>query len=168
VIDKLKTAFVEGRLDKDELDHRLALTLAARTYADLATVTADIPAGQALAPSRPAARSKVAARGLVVAGALVPPTLFVIAAFSSALAPLALLALPFLYVELVVVLIFVASTLVGQRKDRSRPPRGQLRPPPVPPDRQPRPERPDRGQPGVPVSRRARVAPGVAWATTSP
>jgi Domain of unknown function (DUF1707) len=44
VIDTLKAAFVQGRLAKDEFDMRLGQTFAARTYADLAAVTADIPA----------------------------------------------------------------------------------------------------------------------------
>jgi Domain of unknown function (DUF1707) len=50
-IETLKTAFVEGRLTKDELDLRVGRTLASRTYADLAALTADIPAG--LAPAQP-------------------------------------------------------------------------------------------------------------------
>jgi Domain of unknown function (DUF1707) len=45
VIDRLKTAFVEGRLTKDELDARVGRALASRTHAELARVTADIPAG---------------------------------------------------------------------------------------------------------------------------
>jgi len=45
VIDTLKTAFVQGRLTKDELDARAGQAFASRTYAELATVTADIPAG---------------------------------------------------------------------------------------------------------------------------
>ena len=44
VIDVLKTAFVQGRLTKDEFDARVGATLASRTYADLAAHTADIPA----------------------------------------------------------------------------------------------------------------------------
>jgi Domain of unknown function (DUF1707) len=55
VIDTLKTAFVQGRLTKDELDARVGRTLAARTYDELAEVTADIPAGSNLArPPQPA------------------------------------------------------------------------------------------------------------------
>jgi hypothetical protein len=54
VIDVLKAAFIEGRLTKDELDARLGQTLAARTYDDLAALTADIPPGTKLArPPRP-------------------------------------------------------------------------------------------------------------------
>ena len=45
----LKAAFIEGRLTKDELDARLGQTLAARTYAELAALTADIPPGTKLA-----------------------------------------------------------------------------------------------------------------------
>jgi hypothetical protein len=45
VIDTLKTAFVQGRLTKDELDARAGQAFTSRTYAELATVTADIPAG---------------------------------------------------------------------------------------------------------------------------
>ena len=56
-IDTLKTAFVHGQLTKDELDARAGQALAARTYADLAALTADIPprppAARAGAPARP-------------------------------------------------------------------------------------------------------------------
>jgi hypothetical protein len=44
VVDVLKAAFVQGRLLKDELDARAAQAFASRTYAELAAVTADIPA----------------------------------------------------------------------------------------------------------------------------
>ena len=46
VIGALKTAFVDGRLTKDELDARAAQAFGARTLADLAALTADIPAGR--------------------------------------------------------------------------------------------------------------------------
>ena len=45
VIDTLKAAFVHGRLTKDELGMRVGRALAARTYGDLAALTADLPAG---------------------------------------------------------------------------------------------------------------------------
>jgi hypothetical protein len=62
VIEALKDAFVHGRLNGDELDTRAGQALAARTYAELAAATADIPpappapvpAAPAPAPSRPA------------------------------------------------------------------------------------------------------------------
>jgi Domain of unknown function (DUF1707) len=47
LIETLKAAFVLGLLDKDEFGARVGQTLASRTYADLAAVTADIPAGLA-------------------------------------------------------------------------------------------------------------------------
>jgi hypothetical protein len=45
VVELLKSAFVQGRLAKDEFDARVSQALASRTYADLAAVGADIPAG---------------------------------------------------------------------------------------------------------------------------
>jgi hypothetical protein len=53
VVDTLKDAFVQGRLTKDEFDSRVGHALAARTYADLATLNADLPAmPPAARPSR--------------------------------------------------------------------------------------------------------------------
>jgi hypothetical protein len=57
VIDLLKAAFVQGRLTKDELDARAGQALTARTYAQLAALTDDIPAGPlAAGPPRQSAR----------------------------------------------------------------------------------------------------------------
>jgi hypothetical protein len=59
VIEALKDAFVHGRLTKDELDTRAGQALAARTYADLAVLTADIPPAPArAAPPRPPAPAR--------------------------------------------------------------------------------------------------------------
>jgi hypothetical protein len=44
-IEVLKAAFVQGRLDKHELDARVGRAFASRTYLELAAVTADIPPG---------------------------------------------------------------------------------------------------------------------------
>ena len=52
VIGTLKVAFVQGRLSEDELAARVDEVYASRTYAELAEVTADIPAG--LTRARPA------------------------------------------------------------------------------------------------------------------
>jgi hypothetical protein len=41
----LRTAFVQGWLTKDEFDARICQARASRTYAELAAVTADVPAG---------------------------------------------------------------------------------------------------------------------------
>jgi Domain of unknown function (DUF1707) len=55
VVGTLKAAFVQGRLTKDELDLRVGQALASRTYAELAVLTADLPAGLTTAkPSAPA------------------------------------------------------------------------------------------------------------------
>lgn len=59
VAEALREAAGEGRLDLDELDERLEATYAARTYADLVPITADLPSGLAArpggrAPQRPA------------------------------------------------------------------------------------------------------------------
>jgi uncharacterized protein DUF1707 len=53
VIDALKAAYVRGLVTKDEFDARVSQTFAARTHAELAMVTADIPAGLAAASSPP-------------------------------------------------------------------------------------------------------------------
>jgi DUF1707 SHOCT-like domain len=50
VIDTLKAAFVEERLTKDELDVRVGHAYSSQTYAELAAITADLPAGSAAAP----------------------------------------------------------------------------------------------------------------------
>ncbi|HEY6315080.1 MAG TPA: DUF1707 domain-containing protein [Streptosporangiaceae bacterium] len=88
-IDTLKDAFVYGRLAKDELEARTAQALAARTHADLAALTADIPPGppgggpaRVPAPARrgPLARAAVASgtcllisAAAIGAGLLFPP-----------------------------------------------------------------------------------------------
>ena len=59
VIGLLKAAFVEGRLARDEFDTLIGQALVSRTYAELAAVTADIPAELIGAlPHRPAARPR--------------------------------------------------------------------------------------------------------------
>lgn len=56
VIGVLKAAFVQGMVTKHEFDLRVGQVLASRTYAELAALTADIPAG--LAPTQPLAVPK--------------------------------------------------------------------------------------------------------------
>jgi hypothetical protein len=50
VVGTLKAAYVHGLVTKDEFDARVSQTFAARTYAELALITAGIPAGLAAAP----------------------------------------------------------------------------------------------------------------------
>ena len=79
VIEALKDAFADGRLTKDELEARTGQTLAARTRADLAALTAGIPpappvpvaagarSAYALAPARrPLARAAVGSGSCLV------------------------------------------------------------------------------------------------------
>ena len=47
VIGTLKAAFAHGRLDRDEFGLRVGHALASRTRADLAVLTADLPASEA-------------------------------------------------------------------------------------------------------------------------
>jgi len=59
VIEVVKYAFVQGRLDKDEFDAQVGQAFASRTYAELAAVTAGIPTGPAAAgPARPSASAR--------------------------------------------------------------------------------------------------------------
>jgi Domain of unknown function (DUF1707) len=61
VIETLKDAFVHGRLTRDELDARAGRALAARTCAELAALTADIPPAPVAAgagPARPPAPAR--------------------------------------------------------------------------------------------------------------
>jgi hypothetical protein len=53
VLSVLKTAFIQGMLTKHEFDERIGQVIASRTYAELAALTADIPAG--LAATKPLA-----------------------------------------------------------------------------------------------------------------
>ena len=72
VIGALKAAFVQGRLTEDELDARAGRVYTSRTYAELADVTADLPAEPTAArPSRdPWRATKIAWR--VVYATIVP------------------------------------------------------------------------------------------------
>jgi len=88
VIGLLKAAFVQGRLTNDELDERLGQALAARTYADLAALTADLHPGLAgaqlertpAAPRRAVGWGAGALAGLLLAVAAVAVALATAAA----------------------------------------------------------------------------------------
>ncbi len=84
-LDVLKAAFAEGRLTQDEFEQRAGQAFSARTYAELAEITADLPVGpfgipqppghQPPPPSRPMNRLAVAS--LVIALMPVIPLLAV-------------------------------------------------------------------------------------------
>jgi len=69
-VDVLKDAFVQGRLERDEFDVRVGQALGSRTCAELAAVTAYLPAGQAAAhppePARGRGEQPVLRRGRVI------------------------------------------------------------------------------------------------------
>jgi Flp pilus assembly protein TadB len=73
VVDRLRDAAGEGRLEPDELEQRVDAALRARTYGDLAELLADLPADGRMSSQRrgwrtnPAARSAVFGAGLLVA-----------------------------------------------------------------------------------------------------
>ncbi len=70
VIGTLKAAFVQGRLTEDELDARAGQVYVSRTYAELAEVTADLPAEPKGPPRDPWRATKIAWR--VVYATIVP------------------------------------------------------------------------------------------------
>jgi hypothetical protein len=53
VSEVLRQAAGEGRIDLDELDERLEATYAAKTYAELVPITADLPAHHGITPGVP-------------------------------------------------------------------------------------------------------------------
>jgi hypothetical protein len=98
-IDTLKAAYVYGLVTKQEFDARVGQTLAARTHAELAVITDDIPAGLAPAPppltpapaqaSPPAHANLRPGQRAVVATAVLSGLLFVATFFAdNAMAPL--------------------------------------------------------------------------------
>jgi hypothetical protein len=52
-VDVLKAGFAEGRLTQDEYNDRMGRAYTARTYGELATLTADLPAGASPMPAWP-------------------------------------------------------------------------------------------------------------------
>jgi DUF1707 SHOCT-like domain len=84
VIDTVKAAFVQGRLTRDEFGERIGQALASRTYADLAAVTAGIPADLAGArlPRRPSRRQLSNAARWGISGLFTPVILAAAAAFA--------------------------------------------------------------------------------------
>jgi hypothetical protein len=132
-IDALKAAFVQGRLAKDEFDLRVGEALAARTYGELAPVTADIPAGLAgtrmskpawAATQKPVA-NRAASRVIMLASALY------VGMWVYALSPkvgdkgLAFMLLMTFTFSYLVTLAIAGSDLASQHRQRS----GRSRPP---------------------------------------
>jgi len=62
VAEQLRVAAGDGRLTADELDQRLEAALTARTYGELAALTADLPGVAKVEPDVPAVRPQRAGR----------------------------------------------------------------------------------------------------------
>ena len=145
-IDTLKAAFVHGQLTKDELDARAGQALAARTYADLAALTADIPprppAARPARPPAPARRrplARAAAKSgvcLIIAAAAMWVLTLLVADDGhyhgipganpsyEAWAPLALYAVLLFVIVAIGILAIGMATAVEQRRSRRQlPPR---------------------------------------------
>ena len=119
VVSTLQAAFVQGRLAKDEFDARVGQALAARTRAELAVITADIPDGV-----RPAERPYPPALGVrsgvcVTASAAVLAAVLWAAAWSagSAAAGAAALALT----GVVILTVFATGYQVRESRHHHRP-----------------------------------------------
>jgi Domain of unknown function (DUF1707) len=136
VIDTLKAAFVQGRLTKDEFDQRVGQAFDSKTYAELAALSADLPAG----PTRPMSQPR-RAQGWSLGDEKVLKW-----AIASALSPLAPLAAAFLtgnqvfaamsvmllILDLVLglpFLLIVVGTRVEERRQERRSPGSQGQPP---------------------------------------
>ena len=121
VIDMLKAAFVHGRVTKDEFDARVSQAFTSRTYAELAALTADIPARQiayqppgnpACAQGRPTMSHAPKARRCVV----IALAMMTVATFAPG-GPALLLFVPLCLTALMVA---AAQILASQHEKRSR------------------------------------------------
>ena len=137
-IGTLKSAFVRGMLDKDEFDLRVGQAFASRTYADLAAVTAGLPAG--LPAVRPPAPARVQDQQPVVRFG--PTIMTVSALYAGAWAFVLLgpgrgidnfaavmLLLVLTFVEVVILIVAGIDKLASRHRERSG---GQLPPGPAP------------------------------------
>ena len=128
VIEALKAAFVQGRLTKDELDTRIGRVFAAKTYADLAAVTADLPPGPAADP-RPPQQVNVEAAVSVTVAAIAIPALLLSAGYLTASAGLVKVAVLLVLLDLLALLAAaaqVADNRYRRRTAQRRPGPGQV------------------------------------------
>jgi Domain of unknown function (DUF1707) len=136
VISLLKSAFAQGLLAKDEFDLKIGQAFASRTYAELAALTADIPAGLAGArlpgPARESVNKKPVAAVACWTAALW--SMFAAAAMAGAAADgvnplggllIAVVFIPFLVIPLAALLLFHAW--LEKRADKRQ--RSQVLPP---------------------------------------
>jgi hypothetical protein len=127
VVELLKAAFVADRLTMEELDERVGQALASRTYADLAAVTADIPAGPiATQPPREPSRaqnrppmSTAAKAGVSVAVSVAVPAVLSLALSQ----PVFLIFIPFYFMALLIAGAQMLFTRYEKRSQGQLPPR---------------------------------------------
>jgi hypothetical protein len=133
VVGVLKAAFVEGRLAKDEFELRVGQTFAARTYAELAALTADLPGGiTAAKPRRPSQAALGPAvvwpgRVITAASALYAGVWAVLLLSPLGENPLAQALIPNATLVYLGVLIICLAAILARRGDGrigERPPRG--------------------------------------------
>ena len=136
MVDLLKVAFVEGRLTRDELDGRIGQALAARTYAELAVLTADLTAEPERtpttapdpAPARARTRNRSASRAVKSGAGAIGAVIVVLSGTVMALGQPAVAVLLALFIMVlaavatafVSALIAVALKVESRRQDRSR------------------------------------------------
>lgn len=132
LIEVLKIAFVQGRLTKDELDARVSRTFAARTYGELAALTADLPLGLITAPGKAArTRTRPPVRKVAAGAALiVPAPALVTAAIVTGSDQLGKVAMYVLFTYFMVWVVAGAQLISNWHDSRSRR-RGQLPPRPA-------------------------------------
>jgi len=125
-VELLKTAFVEDRLTKEELDARVGQALASRTYADLAAITADIPDGLPARPPGEPARvrdrppmSQARKVALCIAIAIAVPVVLAVPTGGLAVA----ICIPFYFMALLVAAAQMLSTRYEKRSRGQLPPR---------------------------------------------
>jgi hypothetical protein len=118
VIDVLKVAFVQGRLTKDELDTRTGQVFSAKTYADLAAVTADLPPRPAAAP-RPPQQVNVEAAAHLTIVAIAIPVVLASAGYLTGNAGLVKVAAMVIVFDLLALLAAAAQVLESQYRRRA-------------------------------------------------
>ena len=116
-IDALKAAYIAGRLTEDEFEARVGQAFTSRTHADLAAVTADIPAAPVpVRPARMPDRVVACGTGVIIAAATLGGALLIGGA-----------ALILWAITMTGVLLFAVSVLLNERQERRsrtrRPPR---------------------------------------------
>ncbi len=132
VIDILKTAFVRGVLAKDEFDLRVGLTFASRTNAELAALTADLPAAQPPEPVRAQGERPVRPGRVITVATTLCASMWVFALLfpwprnaegeiTGAIILVPMLTLAYVYVVLVVAGIAVADR--REKRSGGQPPR---------------------------------------------